>query len=167
MTEQLERIETYIRSENMNILFFLTPKSDVAFLYEDFTLRQALEKMEHRKYSAIPVLSREGEYIDTITEGDILWEIIHKYDFNMAKAERVPLTEIKRRMKVEAVSIDTKIEDLMLKSMGQNFVPVIDDKKKFIGIVTRKDILQYCYGKLNQSEQQRVQKQQRKMESSY
>ena len=30
----------------MNILFFLTPKSDVAYISEDDTLRQALEKME-------------------------------------------------------------------------------------------------------------------------
>ena len=29
--------------------------------------------------------------------------------------------------------------------MNQNFVPVIDDRKVFIGIVTRRDILQYCY----------------------
>ena len=29
----------------MNILFFLTPKSDVAFIYEYESLRQALEKM--------------------------------------------------------------------------------------------------------------------------
>ena len=32
----------------MNILFFLTPKSDVAYISEDDTLRQALEKMEVR-----------------------------------------------------------------------------------------------------------------------
>ncbi|MEG0305667.1 MAG: CBS domain-containing protein, partial [Oscillospiraceae bacterium] len=41
----------------MNILFFLTPKNDVAFLYDDFTLRQALEKMEHHRYSSIPILN--------------------------------------------------------------------------------------------------------------
>ena len=29
----------------MNILFFLTPKCEVAYIYEDETLRQALEKM--------------------------------------------------------------------------------------------------------------------------
>lgn len=137
----------------MNLLFFLTPKSEVAYLYEDYTLRQALEKMEHRKYSAIPVLNKEGEYIDTVTEGDLLWEIIKQHDFNMKEAEKVPLKNVKRRMKIEPVSIDVNIEDLMLKSMGQNFVPVIDDKKKFIGIVTRKEILQYCYDKLNQCEE--------------
>lgn len=133
----------------MNILFFLIPKHEVAYLYEDYTLRQTIEKMEHRKYTAIPVLNREGEYIDTVTEGDILWELIHKHNFDIYQAEKVPLKSVTRRMKVEPVSIDVKIEDLMLKSMGQNFVPVIDDKKKFIGIVTRKEILQYCYNKLN------------------
>ena len=29
-----------------NILFFLTPKALCAYLYDDFTIRQALEKME-------------------------------------------------------------------------------------------------------------------------
>ena len=57
----------------MNILFFLTPKEDVAHVDEDDTMRQVLEKMEHHGYTAIPLLSREGKYIGTITEGDLLW----------------------------------------------------------------------------------------------
>ena len=33
----------------MNILFFLTPKSDVAFIYSDANLREAIDLMEaHR-----------------------------------------------------------------------------------------------------------------------
>ena len=56
----------------MNLLFFLTPKQDVAFIYDDFTLRQTLEKMEYHRYSSIPVLTRRGEYAGTITEGDLL-----------------------------------------------------------------------------------------------
>lgn len=54
----------------MNILFFLTPKSEVAYIYEDYTIRQALEKMEYHKYSAIPIISKDGKYVGTITEGD-------------------------------------------------------------------------------------------------
>ena len=45
----------------MNILFFLTPKCEVAYIYEDETLRQALEKMEYHKYSAVPIISRTGK----------------------------------------------------------------------------------------------------------
>src|SRR5665647_360710 len=60
----------------MNIAFFLVPKSDVAFLYEDYSLRQGLEKMKHHGYTAIPVINREGKYLNTISEGDFLWYIL-------------------------------------------------------------------------------------------
>ena len=47
----------------MNVLFSLTPKSEVAYLYDDYSLRQALEKMEHYRYSAVPVIDRNGCYV--------------------------------------------------------------------------------------------------------
>ena len=56
-------------------LFFLTPKEKVAHTDTDDTLRQALEKMEHHGYSAIPLLDLDGKYVGTITEGDMLWYI--------------------------------------------------------------------------------------------
>ena len=64
----------------MNLLFFLTPKAEVAYLYDDFTLRQAIEKMEYHRYSSIPILNRKGEYVGTITEGDILWAVKRNYN---------------------------------------------------------------------------------------
>ena len=45
-----------------NILFFLTPKAMCAFVRDDHTIRQALEKMESAGYAALPILSRQGEY---------------------------------------------------------------------------------------------------------
>ena len=50
----------------MNLFYFLTPKAEVAYLYDDFTLRQALEKMEYHRYSSIPILNRAGEYLSLI-----------------------------------------------------------------------------------------------------
>ena len=47
----------------MNLLFFLTPKQDVLYIYEDFTLRQTLEKWSNQRYATIPVLKRNGEYV--------------------------------------------------------------------------------------------------------
>lgn len=132
----------------MNILFFLTPKSDVAFIYEDETLRQALEKMEHHKYSAIPIISMKGKYIGTITEGDMLWGIKNKFNLSLKEAERVPVTVIDRRQDNRPVSASSNMEDLIDKALNQNFVPVVDDQKNFIGIITRKDILKYFYKKL-------------------
>ena len=55
----------------MNILFFLSPKQDLMYVYDDFPLRQTLEKWENNRYASIPVLNRKGEYVGTLTEGDI------------------------------------------------------------------------------------------------
>ena len=47
----------------MNILFFLNPKSETAYVYDHGTLRQVLETMEYHKYASIPMLNKEGEYV--------------------------------------------------------------------------------------------------------
>lgn len=132
----------------MNIMFFLTPKHEVAYVEKDHTLRQALEKMEYHRYTAVPVIDQKGHYVGTITEGDILWGLKNKYNLNLKEAEHVPISHFEQRMKMEPVYVNADIEDLILKAMNQNFVPVIDDNDVFIGIVTRKDIIQFCYNKL-------------------
>ena len=90
----------------MNILFFLTPKSDVAYISEDDTLRQALEKMEHHKYSAVPIVSRTGRYVGTLTEGDLLWGIKNQFNLDLKGAERIPVTAIRRRCDNRPVKAD-------------------------------------------------------------
>lgn len=129
----------------MNILFFLKPKSEVAFLYEDYSLRQALEKMEFYRYSAVPIISRDGKYVGTVNEGDLLWYLKDSRLSSLDDTEEVPLRSVKRRWYNEPVNIQCDIEDLVQTSMNQNFVPVIDDNQTFIGIVTRREIMQYCY----------------------
>ena len=128
---------------HMNILFFLTPKEDVAPVAETDTMRQVLEKMEHHGYTAIPLLSVEGKYIGTITEGDLLWFLKDRNFPDLKLLEDMPITSIERRRDNQAVKIDESMENLFDKVMNQNFVPVVDDKRVFIGIVTRKDVLAY------------------------
>ncbi len=131
----------------MNILFYLVPKNSVMFLYEDYTLRQALEKMEYHKYSAVPIINRRGTYIGTLTEGDILWELKERHASNLHEAEDIFLRQIHRKRDNQPVNVNCNIEDLVMTSMNQNFIPVIDDNGIFIGIVTRKSIIAYCYQK--------------------
>lgn len=140
----------------MNILFFLTPKSDVAYINEDDTLRQALEKMEYHKYSAVPVINRQGRYVGTITEGDLLWEIKNRFSFSLREAEQTRITEIPRRSDNKPVSVTSDMEDLIDKVLNQNFIPVLDDQKNFIGIVTRKDMIRYlCKERADKSKSSR------------
>lgn len=132
----------------MNILFFLVPKSEVAYLYENYNMRQALEKMEYHRYSSIPIISKDGKYIGTITEGDLLWTLKNDCYLDLKKAEDISILDIKRRKDNKPESVNANIEDLMTTSMNQNFVPVVDDNDIFIGIIKRGDIIEYCYEKL-------------------
>lgn len=142
----------------MNILFFLTPKSDVAYIYDNYSLRQVLEKMEYHKYSCIPVIGVDGKYVGTITEGDLLWGLKERGAFDLKKAEEVPIRSFERRMDYAPVRIDSDMEDLLDKALRQNFVPVIDDQKNFIGIVTRRDIMMYkaSAGRKSKTESKKV-----------
>ena len=132
----------------MNIAYFLTPKSSVAYLYDDCTFRKGLEKMRHRGYAAIPVISRDGRYVGTVSEGDFLWRILEPGasgqdgSFSMRDMERLQIRDILKSDR-PPVRITVSMEDLVTSAMKQNFVPVVDDLGSFIGIVTRKDIIRY------------------------
>ena len=127
-----------------NILFFLTPKTLCAFVYDDYTVRQALEKMESAGYAALPILSRHGEYRGTLTEGDLLWALKNMCYMDMRQAEARRIMEITRRKDNVPVRVTTGMHDLIQRASSQNFVPVVDDKDTFIGIVTRSAIIKYC-----------------------
>lgn len=127
-----------------NILFFLTPKAMCAFLYHDFTLRQALEKMEASKFQSLPILNRQGEYRGTLTEGDLIWALKNLCYFDLRQAEAHRIMEIDHRRDHIPVRVTTTMHELVERASGQNFVPVVDDKDTFIGIVTRSSIIKYC-----------------------
>jgi CBS domain-containing protein len=129
----------------MNILFFLKPKGDIAFLYDDFTLRQAIEKMKHYGYTVIPVLDRSGKYVGALSEGDLLWAVLEPGEDGDKSKEQRFVRDILSGRYHDTVNVNAVIEDLLLVAMNQNFVPVTDDRGLFIGIVTRRDILQYYY----------------------
>ena len=132
----------------MNILFFLHPKAELAFIYDYHTVRQAMEIMEHYKYSCVPILNRAGKYVGTITEGDLLWDLKEKGILNIKQAENLSIMKVERRCDYLPVSIECDMEDLVKRAIEQNFVPVEDDQHFFIGIVTRRDIIGYLSDKI-------------------
>ena len=127
-----------------NILFFLTPKAMCAFLYDDYTVRQALEKMETAGYAALPILNRRGEYRGTLTEGDVLWAMKNMCNMDLRIAESRRIMEISRRKDNLPVRVTASMQNLVERAIAQNFVPVVDDKDTFIGLITRKAIVSYC-----------------------
>lgn len=136
----------------MNLLFFLTPKANCAYLYDDYSLRQAIERMENSGYAALPILSKSGQYRGTLNEGDLLWAVKNLCDLDLHEAENYSIMTIAHRRDNEAVSVTADMKTLLMKASDQNFVPVVDDKGDFIGIVTRRAIMRYWLDKFTAQE---------------
>jgi CBS domain-containing protein len=134
----------------MNIAFFLLPKQEVVCLTHDTTLRQALERMEYHRYSAVPILHGDGTYYGTVTEGDLLWFMKSRPDLTFESTNKVKLSEVPLRVKNQAVNIDANMDDMISLAKVQNFVPVVDDRNHFIGLVRRSEIIDYCQKGLSQ-----------------
>ncbi|SEB43232.1 CBS domain-containing protein [Paenibacillus sp. GP183] len=128
----------------MNIAFFLLPKKDVITTTLQATLRQILERMEFHRYTAVPILTEQGQYVGTVTEGDLLWFLKNNEHIGFENAHRHLLNEVPLRIVNKPVHIHAEMDDLIDLAKVQNFVPVVDDSDKFIGIVRRSDIIEYC-----------------------
>lgn len=131
----------------LNIVFLLRPKSQVSYIYDDNTVRQGIEKMKAHGYTAVPVITRDGLYVGTITEGDLLWNVLEKYNGNIKSLEKQKVHEIVRKSFNPSVPVSTKIDELLNRVCKQNFVPIVDDRGAFMGIVTRKSVIEYLYKK--------------------
>ncbi|CAM4376169.1 CBS domain-containing protein [Paenibacillus endophyticus] len=128
----------------MNIAFFLLPKQEVVCLTQDATLRQTLERMEYHRYTAVPIINDDGGYAGTVTEGDLLWYIKDHADLTLDHTNKIRLADVPLRMNNKTVRIDANMDDLISLAKLQNFVPVVDDMNRFIGIVRRSEIIDYC-----------------------
>lgn len=129
----------------MNILRFLTPKIEVEYINYESSVRQGLEKMKYHGYSAIPVIDDDGIYKGTVTEGDFLWAL---YNNSSPDLKRLEKTELKTiiRLDYQPVKASASIDEILSRAYSQNFVPVVDDRGVFIGIIKRKDIIKYLAG---------------------
>ncbi|HEY8910881.1 MAG TPA: CBS domain-containing protein [Desulfosporosinus sp.] len=136
----------------MNVAFFLIPKKDIVYLKENVTMRQALERMEYHSYSAVPLIDAHGKYVGTITEGDLLWKLKNTEGLTFQNTEDILLSEVEQHVQNVPVTIAAQMEDLISRAAVQNFVPVVDDQQVFIGIVRRRELIEYCAKRLFQCE---------------
>lgn len=127
----------------MNILMLLKPKSTVKYIFDTNTLRQGIEKMRAHSYTAIPVISEDGKYVGTVSEGDFLYYLLDLRNNKINEKEKHSVKDIIRKDFNPAVRIDVSMDEVLRRAESQNFVPVVDDWGTFIGIVTRQDIIKY------------------------
>ena len=70
--------------------------------------------------------------------------IKNEANFDIEIAESVKINTIEKYRSYEAITIDSTMDEVLKLAMNQNFVPIIDDRGMYIGIIKRKDIIK-CY----------------------
>ena len=124
---------------------FIVPKSLVEHVTVDHTVRQALEKMRFHRYVAIPVLDGEGKYVGTLRNDDILTYFLDSGSFDMRTAERDRVIDLLDGNYAPPVYHDASINQLIERVCEHNFAPVVDDRGCFVGIILRRDILNFLF----------------------
>lgn len=128
----------------MQVAFFLTPKSETAYLLDTFTLRQALEKMEYHHYSAMPVVNADGRYQYALFLEDCVRVFKANNLMTFTDTEKISLSEVVRYNFIDSVNISATLTDLIDKAVEHNFIPVVDDQGIYIGLVRRSTVINYC-----------------------
>ena len=131
----------------MNIFQLLTTKNETMYLTKDMDLTAALDKLRAGGYTAVPVIRDDGTYAGTVSEGDFLWAFLDGKDTD-SHGDPLPLKGIVRTDRNPSVKIDVEISQVFAEALNQNFVPVVDDRNMFIGIVTRKQVMSCFLEKL-------------------
>ena len=124
-----------------SIIQLITPKKVTHFILNTSTIRQALEKFDAHKFSVVPLLDKDGRYAGTLSEGDILRYIKNNSNFDISVAENVLVKDIEHYRPYKSLKIDATIEEVYALALDQNFVPLVDDRDFYIGIIKRKDVL--------------------------
>jgi CBS-domain-containing membrane protein len=127
----------------VEIRSFLLPKDKVSYLTTTASMKEAIERLEACHYTAIPIIDAEGKYIGTLSEGDLLWKLKYTPGLTFDNLDEISVTDIKKRIYNECVAIDAQMEDMLALAADQNFVPVVDSERVFLGIIRRKDIIEY------------------------
>lgn len=125
-----------------NILKYLTPKSSVACLNSEMTIRQGIEKFRAHGYTCVPVLNDDGSYYGVISEGDFLWNIVKDNDISIQQLEDKKIKDMVHKV-VPSCKMNIGMDEVIKLITNYNFVPIVDDRNILMGIITRKSIINY------------------------
>lgn len=123
----------------MNVLGMLKPKYSTTYLEECDSLREGLTIMKASGYTAVPVIDRAGRYVGTVSEGDFLW---HMLEHGEESLDSYQIKQVMKKGRMKAAREENDVETLIEYALFQNFVPMVDDRNCYIGIITRRDIIQ-------------------------
>lgn len=134
----------------MNIAMLLSPKCNISFLINENSVRKGIENFKVHGYSSVPVINKDGTYYGIVSDKDFLSYIIKSKDYSLQNFEEVRIDEIIEEGLNPPVNINASLNELLVRISDWNFVPIVDSRNKFVGIITRKSVIKYLCDVLKQ-----------------
>ena len=104
--------------------------------------RGILKHTEEELIEVKRVLDENGIYAGTVTEGDFLRHVMNIKSAEMKDHESYLIKDIIRKDFCPSLLIAAEQEDVIVAVSNQNFVPIVDGRGVFCGIITRKGVIE-------------------------
>jgi len=138
--QQMDQFRDQIMSKEIGSL--IVPVENVITIKSNWNLEKALSKLMESGWSSVPVLNEENEVAGVISKSEIL---------EYARMEKVPYyLDFRRKFVHDAMkqNIPMLSDDTILRYgiellVDWPYLPIINHDRKFIGILTRRSILDY------------------------
>ena len=129
------KIEAFILEQSKT---FIKAADDVAVLYGDHSIAHAKLLLSQYKYSRVPVLNMEKEFLGVVGLSEIV-EFEMQHDFFYEKSQKTSISEIVNS-EIQTVQRSFSLEEILHLLVAEPFIPVLA-RKTFVGIIVRQEIL--------------------------
>ena len=127
----------------INIAQIMLPKFSTIYICENDTVRQGMEIFQRHGYTAIPVVSEDGKYLGSVSEGDFWRHMCRIGSTDKKEQEKYRIRDIFRPDFCEPLLIEADAQAVVDISLKQNFIPIVDGRGYFCGMVTRQILIKY------------------------
>ena len=122
------------KGDLQDIIAFRADKNQIIYVKPEDTLSTAFNRMNNSDISQLPILEEE-KLIGMITENDILHHCTNNKGFEKKVSDCMQENYV-------SLQINSSLDDL-IELLKENNIAIILNDKKFVGIITRIDLLAY------------------------
>ncbi len=117
--------------------------TELLTIQEGFSLEEALKILLNNRITGMPVVNKNQELIGVVSEYDLMVQISE-----MIQPEKADLSvPFKYSHTATSIPSTTELSEIIAMFIDKKYrrLPVVDAKKKLVGIITRRDLMKLFY----------------------
>lgn len=118
---------------------FLIPSSRIAFVQKDNPLYHAFLILTKVKYAKIPVLDKDNHVVGLLSLAMITDKMLKTDKISISPLNKLKVSDVMQTDFVKINFVQTTLENQLHLLINNAFLPVVDDKERFQGILTRRE----------------------------